>query len=358
MTHWREPTPPPALGRLRRSALGSESDFERDHLRGGEPVLLDGVYRGQPIEALRSLDALETRFGDMPIEICDEYFARYQTTKQFYGAPREETTVAAWLAGLEQSSSRRMVIELDMPESFQALFELPAHVGYRYWEPDGIRALLFLGNRGNAAHMHFDTDFNHVLFHQVIGQKRLVLLPPRVGPLLQPIANASAYCFERMREADQRGLLAGLGAVEVLLEPGDTVYIPPLWWHYLEYTDVGLSFALRFGRGDVGRFFASSFHPSFQLQNLASLLVPHDEPTGDLARVLDELRAAACQQVRHPLDKFYTVQRIAREAYDRLCVGAPAQDTAHGHEDWLEAVVREGISRGLYYNVVGNERAA
>ena len=33
--------------------------------------------------------------------------------------------------------------------------------------------------------------------------------------------------------------------VETILHHGDTIFIPPHWWHYIEYTDSGFSLALR-----------------------------------------------------------------------------------------------------------------
>ena len=40
-------------------------------------------------------------------------------------------------------------------------------------------------------------------------------------------------------------LLAAMGAEVVMLEPGETLFIPRGYWHNIEYTDGGYSIALR-----------------------------------------------------------------------------------------------------------------
>jgi hypothetical protein len=103
-----------------------------------------------------------------------------------------------------------------------------------------VRPRIWLGNRVTTP-AHFDQSSNIACV--VAGRRRFTLFPPAqvdnlyIGPLdfaptPTPISlvdfRAPDFArFPRFREA-----LAQARAAE--LEPGDAIYIPPLWWHHVE----------------------------------------------------------------------------------------------------------------------------
>jgi hypothetical protein len=103
-----------------------------------------------------------------------------------------------------------------------------------------VRPRIWLGNEV-VTPAHFDESANVACV--VAGKRRFTLLPPAqvanlyVGPLdfaptgtpisLVSFREPDLARFPRFREA--------LGAALVAeLEPGDAIYIPPLWWHHVE----------------------------------------------------------------------------------------------------------------------------
>lgn len=107
-----------------------------------------------------------------------------------------------------------------------------------------VRPRLWLGNTITTP-AHFDESSN--LACVVSGQRRFTLFPPEqvdnlyIGPLdfaptPTPISmvNLAAPDFDkhpRFRTALQHALVADL-------QPGDALYIPPLWWHHVQSTGV------------------------------------------------------------------------------------------------------------------------
>jgi hypothetical protein len=99
---------------------------------------------------------------------------------------------------------------------------------------------IWISNRSMIA-THFDNNYNIACV--VSGSRRFTVFPPDqvknlyVGPLLRtpggtPISLVDLRApdharFPRFREALESGL-------EALLEPGDAIYIPILWWHGVE----------------------------------------------------------------------------------------------------------------------------
>ena len=101
-------------------------------------------------------------------------------------------------------------------------------------------ARIWLGNETTVA-AHWDSSNN--LACVIAGRRRFTLFPPEqvrnlyVGPIDRTISgppssmvdmrNPDFEQFPRYREA-----LGAAMAAE--LEPGDAIYIPPLWWHHVE----------------------------------------------------------------------------------------------------------------------------
>jgi hypothetical protein len=109
--------------------------------------------------------------------------------------------------------------------------------------PPGVEPRLWIGN-ATTVQTHYDLSDN--LACAVGGQRVFTLFPPEqvanlyVGPLDftpagQPI---SLVQFDRddWRTAYPRFEAAAEAALHAVLEPGDAVFIPSLWWHHVRAT--------------------------------------------------------------------------------------------------------------------------
>lgn len=103
-------------------------------------------------------------------------------------------------------------------------------------------AQMFLGPSNSTTPLHFDCLLTHNLFFQVSGRKRFTLLPQEELRLCYPYnwrwykVDIDAPDYERFplyREA--RG-------VEVIVGPGDLLYMPPGTLHHVRSLDCALSF--------------------------------------------------------------------------------------------------------------------
>lgn len=110
----------------------------------------------------------------------------------------------------------------------------------RYW----------LGPAGTITPLHCDYDDN--VFAQVWGRKRIMLAPPHHEPFLyvreaNPVlfgspVDAEAPDFERYPLAREATL------IEVVVEPGEMLYVPAGWYHQVHALDFSLS-VNRWARG-------------------------------------------------------------------------------------------------------------
>lgn len=89
-----------------------------------------------------------------------------------------------------------------------------------------------------VAPLHYDQE--PVVIMQLVGRKRVLLFPPRTYGSLQPYP--SSHPLDRRARRDVSGRVRAadaeaLGGVEVLLEAGEALLLPPYTWH--EVSTVG-----------------------------------------------------------------------------------------------------------------------
>lgn len=114
--------------------------------------------------------------------------------------------------------------------------------------------MLFVGGASSVTHMHFDIDLSHILHTQFVGRKRVLLFPYEEQYKLyrKPFEVLSLANFENYAYPDKSKLdLSAYPAIqkangfEVILEHGDTLFMPAGYWHHMEYLDSGFAMSLR-----------------------------------------------------------------------------------------------------------------
>ena len=249
------PTPPPGLASpgpiAARTAIDRQT-FEREIVPAYAPVVLRGQVSDWPVvQAARDGDAtlgallkagatdrpLETFVG--PAEIQGRFFyndavngLNFQRQSVPLGATldrlmaqRDDPSAPALYVGASAASDCMPGFEADHP---QALID------------PRILPRLWIGNASTVS-THYDLSDNIACV--AAGRRRFTLFPPDqlknlyVGPLDftlagQPVSmvdlrRPDLQRFPRFAEAMSHALTADL-------EPGDVLYIPPLWWHQVE----------------------------------------------------------------------------------------------------------------------------
>ncbi|MFT4024203.1 MAG: cupin-like domain-containing protein [Flavihumibacter sp.] len=114
--------------------------------------------------------------------------------------------------------------------------------------------MLFVGGQGSVTHMHFDIDMSHILHTQFGGRKRVLLFPFEEQDNLyrKPWEVLSFANFEKYYDPQNSKLdlqkfpaLNNAHGFDLVLEPGDTLFMPAGYWHHMEYIDSGFALSLR-----------------------------------------------------------------------------------------------------------------
>ncbi len=113
--------------------------------------------------------------------------------------------------------------------------------------------MLFTGGQTSITHMHFDIDLSHILHTQFAGRKRVLLFRHEEQYKLYrkpfevlSLADFSNYNTETGKpDYEKFPALKHATGYELIMEHGDTLFMPAGYWHHMEYLDSGFAMSLR-----------------------------------------------------------------------------------------------------------------
>jgi len=121
--------------------------------------------------------------------------------------------------------------------------------------------MLFTGGESSITHMHFDIDLSHIFHTQFMGRKRVLLFPYEEKDKLYrkpfevlSLADFSNYYDPEKSKVDYEKFpaLKNAKGLEIILEHGDTLFMPAAYWHHMEYLDSGFAMSLRAMQSSLG----------------------------------------------------------------------------------------------------------
>lgn len=111
---------------------------------------------------------------------------------------------------------------------------------------DDIQVNAWFGPCGTVSPLHYDPDHNFLC--QVVGSKYIRLYDEEVSSLLYPheqelLSNTSQVDVENP-DLQAFPLFSSAPYAEIILEPGNMLYLPPRMWHYVR--SLSTSFSVSF----------------------------------------------------------------------------------------------------------------
>ena len=121
----------------------------------------------------------------------------------------------------------------------------------------------FFGCKNAVTPLHFDIDMGYVFYTAVHGRRRIRLFSPdQATALYHHPFTVRSYANLDDPDLAQQPRLSDVRGYEIVLEPGQTLCMPPGYWHEFCYLDAGFGISLR----------ASSSRLNDKLRGLANLL--------------------------------------------------------------------------------------
>ncbi len=113
--------------------------------------------------------------------------------------------------------------------------------------------MLFVGGQTSITHMHFDIDLSNIFHTQFAGKKRVLLFPfeeqhklyRKPFEVLSMADFSNYYNGNSKLDYNQFPALKHANGYDVILDHGDTLFMPAGYWHHMEYLESGFAMSLR-----------------------------------------------------------------------------------------------------------------
>lgn len=219
----------------------SVDEFKQKCFETQKPALLLNTFRHWPaLEKWRDLNYLLKLMGNrtVPIEIGsnyadDEWSQQMMKIKDFLRRQFLNNEISGETAtGIEYLAQHELFEQIPQ---LKKDFSIPDYcsVGNSNEAPD-IKA--WLGPKGTISPLHYDPKHN--LLCQVFGTKSIKLASPMDTNNLYPhesefLQNTSQVDAANL-DLEKFPLVEKVKFYQVTLQPGDCLYMPPKWWHFVQ----------------------------------------------------------------------------------------------------------------------------
>jgi hypothetical protein len=220
-----------------RSDLSRAELVER-YVRPGRPVVLRGHGAAWPALTAWTFDHLRALGADVPVEV--------EVGNAMQGAnPRLATTFGAYLDALESGEAEASQLYLAVFDAFGRWPALLDDVELDVLPRQVVRyRRAWIGARGTVSGLHRDVGDN--VLAQIRGRKLVHLAAPAddahlyVSRKYDFLTDCSEVDLDHW-DAQRHPRFADADLAELVLEPGDVLFIPTGWWHHTRALDASIS---------------------------------------------------------------------------------------------------------------------
>ncbi|MDX1683757.1 MAG: cupin-like domain-containing protein [Saprospiraceae bacterium] len=225
----------------RRSGLGPE-EFKKEYLSRKRPVVLTDFAKDWPATEKWTFDFLRAEYGHIEVPLFDKKFSEPGKT---YMTPTMKMKFGDYLTLIENEPTELRMFLFNIfrhaPELVSDVRRPTIMKGFLNEYP-----FMFFGGMGSSVKMHYDIDCSNVFLTQFQTRKKITLFSPDQSKFLYhlPFTVASLVDMEEP-DIEKYPALKKVRGWETVIGHGETIFIPSMYWHFIEYIDGGFSLALR-----------------------------------------------------------------------------------------------------------------
>ena len=224
----------------------SEEEFAVRYVRGCRPVVLTGHTRDWPAMRSWSPADLKQRFGHLEVDIQAERDAdaNYEqnklllTKRMNLGAFVDQVVQGGATNDYYLTANNEMLRRPEFAPLLDDIGSLPPLCDRSQLKE---RSSFWFGPAGTVTPLHHDTL---MLFHtQVVGRKRWRFVSPLEWSRIYNLRNVFSEVDLERPDSARFPAFEEATVLEVVVEPGETMFLPLGWWHQVASLDVSLSFS-------------------------------------------------------------------------------------------------------------------
>ena len=223
----------------------SKEDFKKNYLDPKRPLVIKGLTKDWPAREKWTTEYLKSIAGDVEVPLYDN--SKADPSKPINAAvahmkfgdyldliKREPTELRIFLFNLFKKVPG-LINDVKIPKGLMGgvMESVPA---------------MFFGGSNSETFLHYDIDLPNILHTHFGGRKHVILFDYKWKKRLYCLPNAT-YALEDFNvgnpDFEKFPSLNGIEGYEVILEHGDTLFMPIGMWHWMKYLDGSFSLSLR-----------------------------------------------------------------------------------------------------------------
>ncbi len=236
---------------ISRIAPPSAAAFDSDFVQASRPVILRGAIDDWPAMSKWSLDYFKEAFGERELPVVREREGAHYDAQSGLHYERIRFADYCDLLADEQPHDLYITVRVDeqLPELFDDIRQLQYSAGTAW-----ARSRFWLGAAETKGPLHRDLPEN--LYAQIGGRKQFLLLDRRLTRMVHRHAFYSGVPNYSPVDAEQPDLerfprFREAPLLRAVVEPGDLLYIPSMWWHQARSLSTSMSINLWWLRGPM-----------------------------------------------------------------------------------------------------------
>jgi len=236
----------PGYGQVEKCGDLSDEEFASRFVHGCRPVVLTHHTHDWPAMRRWSPDDLKQRFGHIDVDIQAERNtdANYEQNKLLLtkrvklGDFVDQVVQGGATNDYYLTANNELLRQPEFAPLLADIGSLPPMCDRSQL---GARSSFWFGPAGTVTPLHHDTL---MLFHtQVVGRKRWRFVSPLEWSRAYNLRGVFSEVDLERPDRERFPAFGEATVLEVIVEPGETMFLPLGWWHQVASLDVSLSFS-------------------------------------------------------------------------------------------------------------------
>lgn len=219
-------------------------DFINNYVKTNKPVVIKNLSHDWPAYQKWSLDYFAKEAGEVEVPLYNSEPAK---GKEYSRKPTTKMKMKDYVEILKSGPTDLRIFFFNILQKCPQLlkdFTYPA-IGLKFFKKLPV---LFFGGEGSRVLLHYDIDLANNVHFNFHGKKDIILFPFDQRKYLYhvpySIVSMEEIEFDRPDYKKYPALQYAEG-YRVILQPGETLFIPSAYWHYMRYLTPSISMTLR-----------------------------------------------------------------------------------------------------------------
>lgn len=225
----------------RRTGL-TRAEFIENYLKPKRPVVFTDLAKDWPAMQKWTFDYLASKYGHLEVPIVGPDFHK---PGPYYMKSHMTMKFGDYLDLIQKGPTEYRIFLWNIFDHAREMTDDVANPTICDGWVDKY-PFMFFGGAGAVTNLHYDIDCSHVFHTHFWTRKHIVLFDQQQNTYLyQHPYTVQSHVNPLKPDYDRFPALRKATGHETILQHGETLFIPSLFWHYIVYLDGGFSISLR-----------------------------------------------------------------------------------------------------------------